>query len=79
MVATRGGDRSIAYDGASFYYQTPELIEAVDTMGAGDSYITAFLMSMIKDGDIQAAMREGSRLAAKSCMVEGSFGFGASY
>lgn len=48
-------------------------------MGAGDSYITAFLMSMIKDGDIQAAMREGSRLAAKSCMVEGSFGFGASY
>lgn len=79
LVATRGGDRSIAYDGTDFYYQTPELIEAVDTMGAGDSYITAFLMRMIKDGDIQAAMREGSRLAAKSCKVEGSFGFGARY
>ncbi|WP_438495230.1 PfkB family carbohydrate kinase [Paenibacillus sp. IHBB 3054] len=79
LVATRGGDRSIAYDGAAFYYQSPEFIHAVDTMGAGDSYITAFLLSMLKDGDIQAAMKEGSRLAAKSCLVEGSFGFGAHY
>jgi fructoselysine 6-kinase len=79
LVATRGGDRSIAYDGTTFYYQTPECIDAVDTMGAGDSYITAFLLSMIKDGNIQNAMREGSRVAAQSCLVEGSFGFGVQY
>ncbi|WP_251038169.1 hypothetical protein [Paenibacillus albidus] len=48
-------------------------------MGAGDSYITAFLLSMIRDGNIQSAMKEGSRLAAKSCLVEGSFGFGVRY
>lgn len=79
LVATRGGDRSVAYDGEQFHYQTPEKIEAVDTMGAGDSYITGFLLSHLSDKNIGAAMREGSKLAAKSCLVEGSFGFGVTY
>ncbi|MDP1512648.1 fructoselysine 6-kinase [Paenibacillus sp. CMAA1739] len=79
LVATRGGDRSIAYDGAKFYFQMPDSVEAVDTMGAGDSYITAFLLSFLEKGNIQAAMAEGSRLAAQSCLVEGSFGYGVHY
>ncbi|KZE71465.1 fructoselysine 6-kinase [Paenibacillus jamilae] len=79
LVATRGGDRSIAYDGTKFYFQMPDSVEAVDTMGAGDSYITAFLLNFLEKGNIQAAMAEGSRLAAQSCLVEGSFGYGVHY
>ncbi|WP_334073412.1 fructoselysine 6-kinase [Paenibacillus sp. A14] len=79
IVATRGGDRAVAFDGSRLYYQTPELVEAADTMGAGDSFIAAFLLRYLKDRNIQAAMEEGSRFAAASCLVEGSFGFGVSY
>ncbi|MGP0577190.1 PfkB family carbohydrate kinase [Paenibacillus peoriae] len=79
LVATRGGDRSIAYDGTKFYFQMPDSVDAVDTMGAGDSYITAFLLSFLKNGNIQDAVVEGSRVAAQSCLVEGSFGYGVRY
>lgn len=57
----------------------PDSVDAVDTMGAGDSYITAFLLSFLKKGNIQDAMAEGSRVAAQSCLVEGSFGYGVRY
>lgn len=79
IVATRGSDRSMIYDGNQYYFHIPELVEAVDTMGAGDSYITAFLLSYLKGRDIQKAMAEGSKFAAQSCLVEGSFGFGVVY
>jgi fructoselysine 6-kinase len=54
-------------------------VEAVDTMGAGDSFITAFLLFYIKNNDIALSMREAAAFAAKSCLVEGSFGFGVTY
>ncbi|MBA9086618.1 sugar/nucleoside kinase (ribokinase family) [Fontibacillus solani] len=79
IVATRGSDRSMAYDGHQFYFEAPRFVEAVDTMGAGDSFITAFLLSYLKDHDIQTAMRKGSEFAAECCLVEGSFGFGVTY
>ncbi|AWB44533.1 fructoselysine 6-kinase [Paenibacillus sp. CAA11] len=76
LLATRGGDRAIAYNGQTYHYQTPILVEAVDTMGAGDSFIAAFLLKFLKERDIHLAMAEGARFAAKSCLVEGSFGYG---
>lgn len=79
LVATRGSDRSMVYDGNTFHFHTTETVEAVDTMGAGDSYIAAFLLSYLQDRDIPKAMAEGSRFAAASCLVEGSFGFGVPY
>ncbi|RCX20669.1 sugar/nucleoside kinase (ribokinase family) [Fontibacillus phaseoli] len=78
-IATRGSERSMVYDGSRFYYQSPAFVEAVDTMGAGDSFIAAFLLSYLKDHDIQIAMREGARFAAESCLTEGSFGFGVPF
>lgn len=56
IVATMGSRGALVYDGKEFYSQPPHLVEAVDTLGAGDSFATAFLLSMIKeDGSGQKA------------------------
>lgn len=79
LIATRGSEAAIAYDGTEYFYQSSNYVEAVDTMGAGDSFITAFLFYYIKNNDIASSIREAAAFAAKSCLVEGSFGFGVTY
>jgi fructoselysine 6-kinase len=48
-------------------------------MGAGDSFITAFLLNYLKSKDILLSMEEAASFAANSCLIEGSFGFGMVY
>lgn len=92
VIATRGSYGSILYDGNKFYEQKPKLVEAVDTLGAGDSFATAFLLSYIgnleKNGDqaekagesaeafLREAMAAGAEFATETCMVQGAFGHG---
>ena len=84
-VATRGSEPCVAYDGKSFYYQEPKKIENVrDTMGAGDSFITAFLVHYISDkkagqANIGKALDMASQFAAQICLLEGAFGYGKKY
>lgn len=62
-MAERG---SIAYkDGAEYRATAIPVEHVVDTAGCGDSYRTGFLCSFAKDGDIDVAMEEGHRMAAK--------------
>ncbi|GMQ58302.1 fructoselysine 6-kinase [Vallitalea sediminicola] len=49
VIATRGARGALVLVDGKFYEQSPCLIDAVDTMGAGDSFITAFLTGYIKD------------------------------
>ena len=37
------------YDGNRIYEQKPQLVEAVDTLGAGDSFAAAFLLSYVEN------------------------------
>lgn len=78
-VATRGSLGAISYDGGRSYSQAPEMVEAVDTLGAGDSFAAAFLVSYLQDRDIQKAMRTGAGSSAKTCLVNGAFGHGISF
>lgn len=79
VVATRGSRGSLIYDGEKFYAQAPKLVDAIDTLGAGDSFATAFLLSMLETGDIRTAMEAGAEFAAKTCMVNGAFGHGVAF
>lgn len=89
VVATRGSKGSLIYDGKDFYEQLPHMVEAVDTLGAGDSFATAFLLSLLESGNLKtgnpdsAALREameaGAAFAAKTCMVNGAFGHGVAF
>ena len=79
LIVTRGGNSAFAYDGQQFYEVTPVLREPVDTMAAGDSFLTAFLINYLAGADISTAMKKGNEFAGESCMVEGSFGYGKNY
>lgn len=91
VVGTVGEDGSYALHGNHWLYQSAVTTDAVDTMGAGDSYITAFLVELIMNsqahridlsqeaellGQIQASMSKGAEFAAEICRVNGAFGFG---
>ena len=60
----------------------------VDTMGAGDAFISAFLYQFIDNGGYDAedkseiitkALEFAADYSAKSCMIEGSFGHGVPF
>ncbi len=88
VTASRGADGSILYDGKQFYVQPAAPAgKVVDTMGAGDSLLTSFLVgyvSGLKDGRtgedlIKESLNEAAKFAAEICGIEGAFGYGKIY
>lgn len=56
---------SVTYhNGKEYRVDAVPVAEVIDTTGCGDSYHAGFVCSYLKDGDIIAAMKEGSRVAA---------------
>lgn len=86
--ASRGADGCIAYDGERLYRQAAKPVEhIVDTMGAGDSLLTSFMvgyMSALKEGKqgadvIEACLDQAASFASKICGVAGAWGHGKVY
>lgn len=79
-VSTRGVDSVIAYDGERFYEQVTFPVDRVkDALGAGDSYIGAFLVNYLKSSDIQLSLMNAAKHASNVVMKEGSIGVGFDY
>lgn len=92
VIATCGSRGAVFYDGEIFMSQTPKLVEVVDTLGAGDSFATAFLLSILESeekepekmrsdkafyqAELKKAMEAGAEFASQTCMVQGAFGHG---
>ncbi|TMJ43607.1 MAG: hypothetical protein E6G89_01160 [Alphaproteobacteria bacterium] len=49
--------------------------EHVDTLGAGDGFIAAFLLATLKGEAIEAALNRGAEYAAHVCTYRGAFGY----
>ena len=95
VVATCGSRGAILYDGIRFFAKPPELVTAVDTLGAGDSFATCFLVSFVQaerdntermrsdrgffEESVEAALRSAASFAAKTCLVNGAFGMGKQF
>lgn len=95
IIATRGSYGAMLFDGECFYEQPPKLVEAVDTLGAGDSFATAFLLSFMESlqkepeqmkergvfyrDELKKAMERGAEFASKTCLVRGAFGHGVAF
>lgn len=84
-VASRGADGCILYDGQEYYVQKAVPIkEVVDTMGAGDSLITSFMVAYtdhLKKGitgetAIRESLAAAAEFASKVCGMNGAFGYG---
>lgn len=70
-LAERG---SVTYlHGREYRVQAVPVAEVIDTTGCGDSYHAGFVCSFLKDGDILAAMEEGSRRASETLGHMGGF------
>ncbi len=76
-VATRGPVGSMALAGEVLHVQGVVGAKIVDTLGAGDGFIAAFLKCWLADGDVAASLAAGARFAASVCAWHGAFGRGA--
>lgn len=86
VLATMGTKGQLLFDGEKFYEGTVHLKKAVDTMGAGDSYFTSFLMCLLRSGwrkgakvdeeAIREAFEYAAEFSAENCLINGAFGYG---
>ncbi len=92
VVATRGSKGAFVWDGARIYRQPPYAVQAIDTMGAGDSFAACLLVRLAQalkndgkdrwtDANYRAkilppALADAAAFASKTCLVHGSFGYG---
>ena len=60
VIFTRGTKGSIAYDGNNFFEFGIFDCKVIDSMGAGDSYIAGFLMSLLNGVSIEGCMKNGA-------------------
>lgn len=89
VLMTRGAKGQLFYDGREFYRGVVHMVEAVDTMGAGDSFMTAFTMSLLQKGwtkkkapteeEIKTSFEAAAGFSADNCLQEGSFGYRKRY
>lgn len=89
VIITKGEDGSYLYYKGKSLFQPSIPVEVIDTMGAGDAYIAAFLTEVFCKGGgklnnipcetLQHAMEAGARFAAEICKSEGAFGYGIEF
>lgn len=91
-VATRGDLGVTAYDGLRFYHQAPDYVEPVDTMGAGDSFAAALMMTIaeklkeLPDDSWQTpeararlipqGLKRAVAFSREICLINGAFNYG---
>lgn len=73
VVATLGENGSLAYDGKQYYKSDVVKGNVVDTMGAGDSFISGFLFGRLKGYEIDECLKLGSETAAKTISYFGAW------
>lgn len=84
-IGTRCCDPIMAYDGERHYIHEVNPVIATDALGAGDSFIGAFLASYISSGEsdraerIRTALKDAADHAATVVTIEGSIGVGFDY
>jgi fructoselysine 6-kinase len=87
-VATRGPHDALLFDGRSWYRQASLAAKPIDTLGAGDAFITGFLISYVGGKSdtpdqpaslIEKSLEKAASFAAKICQLQGAFGHGSSY
>jgi sugar/nucleoside kinase (ribokinase family) len=64
VVVKRGADGSSVFGSLGEHSAAAVPVDAVDTTGAGDAFDAAFLVELLRTGDLEAALRAGNRLGA---------------
>lgn len=86
-IGTMGSRGAMVFNGTNFFERKPHYVKPVDTLGAGDSFFTAFILEYLKgkkikvneDQLIKQSLEAGAKFAAQTCLVDGAFGFGIEF
>jgi len=78
-VATRGAAGSMALVNGEVLRQGIAPATVVDTLGAGDGFIAAFLVALLQGAEPAAALELGAGFAATVCGWQGAFGHGTAW
>lgn len=73
VVVTRGAEGAIASDGTSTWSISGKPVQAVDTTGAGDTFIAHFITTWKMSGDVETALDRATMAAADNCLYLGGF------
>lgn len=80
-VGTSGAEKIFAFDGERIYEQEPFKVKAIDALGAGDSFIAAFLVAYLekkkanaKENIVGEALIAAAKHAAHVVKISGSVG-----
>jgi len=76
VVAMRGAAGAMVLAGGEIREQAAMPIDPLDTLGAGDGFIAAFLLTHLGARPMAAALEAGTRFAASVCGAHGAFGHG---
>ncbi|MQS76012.1 fructoselysine 6-kinase [Lactobacillus halodurans] len=74
ILITRGNLGAIFYHNGHAFEQAAKQVKAIDTMGAGDAFITAFSIGYFSNKDIDSCLEMATDYAAKQVQRAGSFG-----
>ncbi|EYB67270.1 fructoselysine kinase [Deinococcus phoenicis] len=76
VVVTRGAHGSLALLNGEFFHADIVPAAVVDTLGAGDAFIAAFLHCWFSTRNAAQALAAGANEAARNCATFGAFGHG---
>lgn len=71
---TRGSLGAVFFNGGKIYRQEIKKVEAIDTMGAGDSFIAGFLTAYGDGKIMEEALDFAAERSALTCTIRGGFG-----
>lgn len=71
LVTTLGGAGAVCFDGTEFFSQPVFRVDVVDTVGAGDAFLAAFITSHLRDNPIQDSLRYGCAVGALTAAKAG--------
>jgi fructoselysine 6-kinase len=72
-VVTMGSRGSMASDGRNCASAQARSVRPVDTTGAGDTFIAAFIDAQMRGLDLKASLDAGGDAAANTCLHYGGF------
>ncbi len=77
VVLTRGKDGAFGVKGSERVLQSALPANVIDTLGAGDGFISGFLTAILAGRPLAEAMTSGAEFAAQVCGWSGGFGHAA--
>ncbi|WP_337181591.1 PfkB family carbohydrate kinase [Shinella sp.] len=73
-LVTRGTDGALLAGETGVFEAPAKTVEAIDTLGAGDTYIANVLVGLLDDRPPGAILENAAEAAARTCLMRGAFG-----